>query len=138
MELGEVNPIFGQIMEQLRKAAEELPKAQEHMRELMGEAWSDDGMVKAVVGPRGQLVDLEIDPRVFRQPDVAALRARILAAAAAAARDVSEQVQEIVQSKLPSDIAEVRARYVPDWQDPADDPYRGDAELYAERKQGER
>ena len=138
MEFGEVNPIFGQIMEQLRKAAEELPKTQDQMLDLMGEAWSDDGMVKAVVGPRGQLVDLEIDPRVFRQPDAAALRARILAAAAAAARDVREQVQEIVDSHLPSDIAEVRAKYVPGWQEPADDLLRGDAELYAERRQAER
>jgi hypothetical protein len=91
-------------------------------------------MVKAVVGPRGQLVDLEIDPRVFRQSDTSALRAGILAAAAAAAREVSEKARDVMYELMPPDIGEVRARYLPKWEDPVPDVFRGDAELYAERQ----
>lgn len=134
MEFGEVNPVFQQMLDQLQKAAENLPKTHERMRSLTGEAWSDDGMVKAVVGPRGQLVDLEIDPRVFRQPDAEALRSRILGAAAAAAREVGEQAREIMDAQLPSDMKEVRAKYVPGMEDTEPDPFRGDAEWYAERQ----
>lgn len=134
MEFAEVNPVFQQMLDQLQKAAENLPKTHERMRSLTGEAWSDDGMVKAVVGPRGQLVDLEIDPRVFRQPDAEALRARILGAAAAAAREVGEQAREIMDAQLPSDMKEVRAKYVPGAADTEPDPFVGDAEWYAERQ----
>lgn len=134
LEFGEVNPALQQMMEQLRKAADNIPKTQERMRSLTGEAWSDDGMVKAVVGPRGQLVDLEIDPRLFRQSDSGALRAQILSAASAAARDVSDKARDAMYEMMPPDIAEVRARYLPKWEDTAPDVFRPDAELYAERQ----
>lgn len=76
---------------------------------LTGEAWSDDRLVRAEVGPRGQLVDLEIDPRVFRKPDSQSLRASILAAASAAVREVAERTQEIVAELLPPDSAGLRS-----------------------------
>jgi hypothetical protein len=91
-------------------------------------------MVKVVVGPRGQLVDLEIDPRVFRRPDAAELRAKILGASQEAVRKVGEQVQEIMAEQLPPDMAEWRARYAPEQPDEKAGYFRGDAELYAERK----
>lgn len=102
---------------------------------VTGVSWSDDRMVKVVVGPRGQLVDLEIDPRVFRRPDAAELRAKILGAAGEAVRKVSEQIQEIVTEQLPPDMAEWRARYAPERPDESARYARGDAELYAERKE---
>jgi DNA-binding protein YbaB len=121
-------------LEQLKKAAEELPKTQERMKSITGVAWSGDRMVKVVVGPRGQLVDLEIDPRVFRRPDAAELRAKILSASAAAVGQVTDQVQEIMTERFPSDIAELRARYDPESADETPEFFRGDAEVYAERK----
>ena len=134
MEFGEVNPVFQQMLEQLQKVADDLPKTQERLQSLSGTAWSDAGMVKAVVGPRGQLVDLEIDPRVFRNPDAKELQAKILATTTAAARDVSEQAKELMYSQLPSDMPEVRSRYLPQWEDKTPDVFRSDAELYAERR----
>ena len=133
MEFSEVNPVFQQMLEQLKKVADDLPKTQQRMQSLSGTAWSDDGMIKAVVGPRGQLVDLEIDPRVFRSPDAKELQAKILATAASAARDVSEQAKELMYSQLPTDMSEVRSRYLPEWEDTSPDVFRSDAELYAER-----
>jgi DNA-binding protein YbaB len=104
------------------------------MMSVTGVSWSDDRMVKVVVGPRGQLVDLEIDPRVFRRPDAAELRAKILGAANDAVRKVTEQVQEIMSEQLPPDMAEWRARHAPDGLDEKSGYFRGDAEIYAERK----
>ncbi|OLR95293.1 YbaB/EbfC family nucleoid-associated protein [Actinokineospora bangkokensis] len=45
---------------------------------------SGDGNATATVDGRGQLVELELDPRVFRAPDSAALAASVLEAVRAA------------------------------------------------------
>jgi DNA-binding protein YbaB len=57
------------------------------------------GSDEAVVGPRGQLVELEIDPRVYRRPDSQALAAAIVATATRAGADVDAQVQEILAER---------------------------------------
>lgn len=129
-----VNPVFAEIMTQLRKAAEDLPKTQQRMMSLTGVAWSDDGMVKVVVGPRGQLVDLEIDPRVFRRPDAAELRATILSTSAAAIKDVTGQAQEIMAEQIPPDIAELQAKYQSEGGNAMADMLRSDADIYAEQE----
>ncbi|KAA9160149.1 YbaB/EbfC family nucleoid-associated protein [Amycolatopsis acidicola] len=128
------NPVFREMLAQLSKAAENIPKAQAKMQALTGVAWSDDRLVKAVVGSRGQLVDLEIDPRVFRNPDAGELSAKIVHTANAAARDVSAQAREVLEEGLPPDMAELRAQYAPD-RDELPDMFRTDAELYAEQKE---
>src|SRR5688500_10147866 len=40
-------------------------------------AQSDDGYVRAPVGPRGQLVKLVLDPRIYRDGDAGVLAAKI-------------------------------------------------------------
>jgi DNA-binding protein YbaB len=77
---------------------------QRRLLEVVGTAWSDDRMVRAVVGPRGQLVDLELDPRVFRRPDSRALSMEILATVRAAVEDTYAQTQEILNEGLPPDL----------------------------------
>lgn len=130
--VGATGQVFQDMLAQLKKSAEALPKTQERMTSVTAVSYSDDRMVKVVVGPRGQLVDLEIDPRVFRQPDAKELSAKILATTREAVRQVTEQMQEIVAEQLPPDMAEWRARYAQD--EPAR-TIRGDAEIYAEREE---
>ena len=84
------------LMEELDRTLERIPETQRQLMELTGVAWSGDGMVKAVVGPRGQLLDLEIDPRVFRRPDAGALKMSIMGAVTAAIQKVNEQSREII------------------------------------------
>lgn len=122
------------IMDDLNRALENVPDTQTRLMSLSGVAWSDDRMVKVEVGPRGQLVDLEIDPRVFRKPDSQALRASILAAAAAAVRDITAQANEIVLGELPPELAELRAQLDPGGGDTMAQMFRTDAEILAERK----
>lgn len=126
--------VFQDMLAQLQKSVEALPRTKERMTSVTGVSFSDDRMVRVVVGPRGQLVDLEIDPRVFRQPDAKELSAKILATAREAVRQVTEQMREIMAEQLPPDMAEWRARYAPDRPEPAE-LIRGDAEIYAERKE---
>jgi DNA-binding protein YbaB len=134
-EVGARNQVFQDMLEQLKKSVDALPKTKERMTSVTGVSFSDDRMVKVVVGPRGQLVDLEIDPRVFRQPDAKELSAKILATAREAVRQATGQMQEIMAEQLPPDTAEWRARFGPDRTYEPDQLIRGDAEIYAERKE---
>jgi DNA-binding protein YbaB len=130
-----VNPVFQDMLAQLKKATESLPKTRERMMSVSGVAWSPDRMVKVVVGPRGQLVDLEIDPRVFRRPDAAQLRATILDASSAAVRDVGGQMKELMEEQIPPEFVELRNQMLPERAGSMDTPQRTDAEIYAERKE---
>lgn len=88
----------------LRRATAGIPDMQRSILQVTGEAWSDDRMIKAVVGPRGHLLELEIDPRVFRKPDSKALAAAIVATVRLAVEDASQQTKAILDEGLPSDM----------------------------------
>ncbi|RKT83921.1 hypothetical protein SAMN05421805_112104 [Saccharopolyspora antimicrobica] len=133
-----VNPVYQGLLEQLQRTADRVPETQRRMMNQLGVAWSPDRMVKAVVGPRGQLVDLVIDPRVFRQPNAAALTSMILQASRDAADQVARRVDEILQEQLPPELTELRARQPREdlgLEDHFADLMRSDAQRYEEREE---
>jgi DNA-binding protein YbaB len=77
---------------------------QRKLRAVTGTAWSPDRLIRIVVGPRGQLVELDIDPRVYRNPNSKALAAAILATARLAVEDAAGQVRKIIETAVPSDL----------------------------------
>lgn len=88
----------------LRSGAEDLQKK---LKEVSATARSKDGFVKATVGPRGQLTKLELDPRLYRNPDSGALAESILDTVRRATEDAQGQVEELCKPLLPAE--EVRA-----------------------------
>jgi DNA-binding protein YbaB len=92
------------MVDDLHRARNNLAASQQRILKIKGEASSDDRLIKAVVGPRGQLIDLEIDPRVFRNPDSKALAASILATVRAAVDDSLRQTREVRDELLPKDL----------------------------------
>jgi DNA-binding protein YbaB len=88
----------------LRRAIGGIDDVQTRVLQVTGTAWSADRTVKAVVGPRGHLVELEIDPRVYRKPNSTALAATIVATVRAAIEQASARSQEIMDELLPSDM----------------------------------
>jgi hypothetical protein len=88
----------------LRRATAELPDLQRRMLSVTGVAWSDDRMIKAVVGPRGHLLELEIDPRVLRKPNSKALSASIVQTVKWAIEDAGRQSRELIEGSLPTDL----------------------------------
>ncbi|ASR33818.1 hypothetical protein BAY61_01125 [Prauserella marina] len=131
-----VDPIFQQLLDQLQQTMNNVPEIQRKMTEVTGTAWSDDRMIKVVVGPRGQLVDLDIDPRIFRKPDAAAMRSQILATTQKAVREATDKVNELMESQFPPEIEEMRQKYIPERESSAPEFTRTDAEFYAEREDG--
>jgi DNA-binding protein YbaB len=96
--------VLRDMMADLRKATSNLPNLQRQMMTVTGTAWSPDGMIKAVVGPRGHLLELDIDPRVLRQPNSKALSASIVATVRAAVEDAGRQSAEMMDASLPADL----------------------------------
>jgi DNA-binding protein YbaB len=89
------------IAQELEKTVANMADVQKQILGVTGVAWSDDRMVKALVGPRGQLVDLEIDPRVYRRPNSKALAASIVATVRAAVEQAAAKTQSIMDENMP-------------------------------------
>jgi len=91
---------FESIIGDLRRSLGKMSSTQRELMQVTGTAWSPDRLIKATVGPRGQLVELEIDPRVYRRPNSTALAASIVATVRAAVDDVLTQSAEIMDSVI--------------------------------------
>ncbi|MEV0232512.1 YbaB/EbfC family nucleoid-associated protein [Nonomuraea sp. NPDC050786] len=62
---------------------------------------SRDGLVSVTVGPRGELVRLDLDPRIYRRPDARQLADTIVETAERAAAKARERIEEILEPVIP-------------------------------------
>jgi DNA-binding protein YbaB len=92
------------VIEGLEQAVSGVKQTQQKLMRLTGEAWSDDRMVRALVGPRGHLVELEIDPRILRRPNASKLAATIVEVVRRAIEKVSDESRRLVASAVPEDL----------------------------------
>ena len=90
--------VYGQY-ERLRAGLDEL---RQRLATLRVTERSADGQVTATVGPRGQLIKLELDPRIYRDHDVDALAAKIIATVDKAVASATAAVQDLVGGYLPA------------------------------------
>lgn len=90
--------VFGQY-QRLRSGMDEM---QRKLAELRITAESDDGLVRATVGPRGQLIDLELDPRIYRRADADELARKITDTVRRATDQSVDQVQQVLSGYLPA------------------------------------
>lgn len=64
---------------------------------------SHDGLVSVTVGSRGELVRLDLDPRIFRRPDSRHLADSIVETAGRAGERVRERIIELFAPLVPQD-----------------------------------
>lgn len=107
MEQGETQrpqwSALSSLVADLQQSVASIDETRRQMAQVTGVAWSEDRLIRAVVGPRGQLVDLEIDPRVYRTPNSAKLSASILATVRAAVDDANAKSRRILEKVMPAD-----------------------------------
>lgn len=96
--------VFGQY-QRLRSGLDDL---QEKLAEMRVSAESEDGLIKATVDPRGQLIDLRLDRHVYRDMDPDQLSRTIVTTAAKAVARTTEQVTELMAEYLPADSGAMR------------------------------
>jgi DNA-binding protein YbaB len=99
---------FDDVVSQYERLRSGLDEMQERLSRLAVTAESPDGLVRATVGPRGQLIDLELDPDIYRRHDAAELSRKILRTVEQAVAKTTDQVQEMVGEYLPADSGAAR------------------------------
>lgn len=96
------------LAESLRSTAEKLatdgPAVAARAKAVQVTETSRDGLVTVTVGARGELVQLDIDPRVFRRPDARELADTITETVHAAAAAAQERVLDVFESLVPREV----------------------------------
>lgn len=84
-------------LDALRREVGELRTALDETRET---ATSDDGLITATAGGRGELVELELDPRIYREQDSTVLAAGIVETVRRAAERAQRKAIEAAGPQL--------------------------------------
>lgn len=90
----------------LQRLIDEGPKLKERARNLQVTEKSMDGLITATVGARGQLIRLDIDPRVYRRPDARALADAITETIKRAGTKAQEEIVGLFASVVPREQVE--------------------------------
>ncbi len=85
------------LVKQAQDMGSKMNKLQEELKQMVVEATSGGGMVRAVVNGQKELVGLKIDPEVVSKDDVAMLEDLIVAAVQEATRKAGEMAQAEMQ-----------------------------------------
>jgi len=91
-----------ELMAQFERMRSELPDLQQKLRSVTATVKSDDGYVSATVGPRGQLIRLELDPRIYRRPNSRELASTITETIQRAATKAMAEIEELCKPFVPS------------------------------------
>lgn len=89
------------LLARTRQMVDTFTSLREQVRSLTVTAHSADRLVTAVAAPGGRIVDLELDPRIYRNPDSYALADSILSAIEQAQDGVANREAEIRAKALP-------------------------------------
>ncbi len=92
-------------MMQVRRMATEASTVQKRMMRVTAKVTSDDGLITATVGPRGHLIDLEIDPKIYRRPNSAQLAVTIVETVRQAVEQAANEVQDLLEGTIPDDFS---------------------------------
>ncbi|AGZ46807.1 YbaB/EbfC family nucleoid-associated protein [Actinoplanes friuliensis] len=94
---------FDDVYGQYNRLRSGMDDVQRRLAELRASADSDDGLIRATVGPRGQLLDLRLDRRIYRDMDAAELSRKIVTTVEQATAKATQQVEQLMADYLPAD-----------------------------------
>ncbi len=92
-----------ELQNRFQELTTEGPKLQERARTIQVTEKSPDGLVSATVGSRGELIRLDLDPRIYRRPDSRELADTITDTIKAAGVKAQEEVLEVFEPLIPRD-----------------------------------
>jgi DNA-binding protein YbaB len=99
---------FDDVYDQYQRLRSGMDDLQQRLATMQVSAESPDGLVRATVGPRGQLIDLRLDQRVYRDLDVDQLARAVVSTTQAAVEEATAQVEELMSGYLPADSGSVQ------------------------------
>ncbi|GAB7048290.1 YbaB/EbfC family nucleoid-associated protein [Catenuloplanes indicus] len=93
---------FADVYGQYEKLRDGMGEMQTRLASLSVSAADEDELIRATVGPRGQLTSLEIAPRAYRVYEAHELAEAITRVVAEAAANATDAVQEVLGDYLPA------------------------------------
>ncbi|MEV4640254.1 YbaB/EbfC family nucleoid-associated protein [Actinoplanes sp. NPDC049548] len=99
---------FDDVYGRYQRLRSDLDGIQRRLAGLRVSVDSEDGLVRATVGARGQLLDLSLDRRIYRDMDAAELSRTIVTTTARAAARAAAEVQHLMAGYLPADSGPMR------------------------------
>ncbi|WP_433372464.1 YbaB/EbfC family nucleoid-associated protein [Actinoplanes sp. CA-142083] len=99
---------LAEVYGQYARLRSDLDDLQRRLASLRVSCVSDDGLVRATVGPRGQLVDLSLDRGIYREADSDRLARTIVATTREAAARTAGQIEEMISGYLPAESGTVK------------------------------
>lgn len=90
-----------ELQGRFEKLTTEGPKLQAQARAVQVTEKSQDGLISATVGARGELIRLDLDPRIYRRPDSRELADTITDTIKAAGVKAQERVLEVFEPLIP-------------------------------------
>lgn len=100
-----------ELMGEFNRLRTGMGELQQKLRQITATAKSEDGYVKATVGPRGQLIRLDLDPRIYRRPDSKQLAETITETIKRATADVMAQVSEACKPYIPEEELQAHLQF---------------------------
>ncbi len=85
--------------ERMRSGAGDL---QQRLKAVSASVTSDDGLVTATVGPRGQVLKVDFDPRIYRRPNSKELSATVTDTIRRATEKAMAEVETLCRPFMPN------------------------------------
>ena len=96
-----------ELLGKYRAMRDQLGQTQHRIAEIRGTAVSANGWVTVTVGPRGELIDLELDSRIYRAPDSRGLAKLIVETTREATANAHRQLRDIIAPMLPTELGDL-------------------------------
>ena len=101
MDLSAMRAQADELMAQFERMRSGLGDLQQKLKAVAATVTSDDGLVTATVGPRGQVVKVEFDPRIYRRPNSKELSATVTETIRKATAKAMAEVEELTRPFVP-------------------------------------
>jgi DNA-binding protein YbaB len=96
---------FEELLGEYDRVRANFAAMQQRLREVKGEAQSKDGSVRLTVGPQGNLLSLQLEPRAYRRLSPSELAGEILELSGQAGRDARGQLEQVMAPFLPTGVS---------------------------------
>jgi DNA-binding protein YbaB len=90
-----------ELMAQFERMRSGVGDLQQRLKAVNATVTSDDGFVTVTVGPRGQVVKVEFDPRIYRRPNSKELSATVTDTIRRATEKAMADVEELMRPFVP-------------------------------------
>ncbi|MGW0434918.1 YbaB/EbfC family nucleoid-associated protein [Micromonospora sp. NPDC003197] len=90
-----------ELMSQFERMRSGVGDLQQKLKAVAATVTSDDGLVKATVGPRGHVIRVEFDPRIYRRPNSKELSTTVTETIRRATEKAMAEVEELCRPFVP-------------------------------------